>query len=61
MQERLDSKYLDSRASIDYSCHDELQMEVIVGKIVNELKNRYGEDGIHLIGIERLRLLVKHW
>ena len=61
MNERLDSNYLNRRASIDYNCHDELQMESIVDKIVDELKRRYGEDGVHLIGNESLRMLVKHW
>lgn len=60
MQERLDSKYLDSRASIDYSCHDELQMEVIVDKIVNEMKRRYGTR-LDIIKNIQLQKLVRHW
>ncbi len=38
----LDHGYLDSRASIDYSSHDEIQMRIIVDKIKDELIKRYG-------------------
>jgi len=60
MQERLDSTYLDSRASIDYNEHDELQMGIIVDKIVDEMKKRYGER-IDLIKNIELQRLVRHW
>lgn len=56
----VDSKYLDSRVEINYNSHDEMQMEIIVDKIVDEMKKRYGRS-IHLIGNEQLKRLVKHW
>ena len=56
----IDKNYLDSRSEIEYDCHDELQMNIIVCKIVDELRRRYG-DSVHLVGDERLKALVKHW
>ena len=36
----LTQQYLDTRANLSYECHDELQMKIIIGKIVTELRRR---------------------
>lgn len=53
----LDQSYLDSRAKLDYSSHDELQMHIIVCKIRDELVCRYGVR-VDLIKDDVLRKLV---
>jgi len=58
--EEINSKYLDSRANIEYNEHDEMQMVIIVDKIVVEMKRRYGER-LYLIKNTSLQKLVRHW
>ena len=54
----IDKTYLDSRASIEYSSHDEMQMSIIVCKIRDELIRRYG-DRVDLIKDKILNKLVE--
>ena len=60
MQHKLDSSYLKSRAEQNYNSHDEIQMIVIVDKIVDDMKRRYGER-LDLIKYTQLQKLVRHW